>query len=257
MSHGIDGGNSSNSFYNNITIDHNTIRSAQVLGIAVGRTDGLEITNNTVLKNGSGGTIGADRVNHDATDVTITGNTTHKLPEASGYNWAPTGNTSGGLDNLQQQDRLGRHLAAASAESLAPNAAVPDLVKSAVAASVASASAATTLAAASAADTVTADKLAADAQADTFRFDGHKGTGGQVDGLDFGAGDKLALSHFDIGTFHGVSGGNPLQVSARAPSPRSTVSSTCAISTRPRPRSRYTATATPWSSTSRRRVPTT
>ena len=55
MSHGIYGGNGSNSsFYNNITIDHNTVVSGQVSGIAVGETNGLKITNNIVLQDASG-----------------------------------------------------------------------------------------------------------------------------------------------------------------------------------------------------------
>ena len=149
------------------------------------------------------------RVNHDATGVTISGNVTHKTPEASSTNWQPTGKAESGW-TISNNKLVSVGTSLKTAESLAPNAGAPDSVKSAGAASAASAS-------------VADDPLgrpgrpptvAADAQADTFRFDGHKGTDGHVDGLDFGGGDKLVLRHFDAGTFEALAGGNPLQVSA-------------------------------------------
>ena len=114
MSHGIYGGNGSNNFNNNITIDHNTILSAQVLGIAVGETNGLEITNNIVLKNGSGGSDAGDPGEprgdrgHDQRQ--------HHPQDARGERHqlgSPPARVGVGLDNLEQQDRLGRHLAEA------------------------------------------------------------------------------------------------------------------------------------------------
>ena len=251
QSHGIYGGNGGNSFYKNITIDHNTILSAQVLGIAVGETNGLKITNNIVLRDLSGSGTPLIRVNHDATGVTISGNVTHKTPEASGANWQPTGKSEPGW-TISNNKLVSVGTSLKTAESLAPSAGAPDSVKSAGAASVATASVADTLSA----DTATA-KVAADAAADTFRFDGHKGTGGHVDGLDFDAGDRMVLRHFDANTFEALADGNPCRSRRGHLSPRSTASPTCASSTGRRPRSRCTATATPWCSTSRRRVRTT
>lgn len=209
VSHGIYGGNGSSSYYSNITIDHNTVISRQVLGIAVGETHGLKITNNIVLRDLSENS-GAPkiRVNHDATGVTISGNVTHTTPEASGVNWQPTGKSEPGW-TIANNKIVSVGTSLKTAESLAPGAGAPDSVKSAGAASSATASVAETLSA----DTAAA-KVAADGAADTFRFDGNKGTGGQVNGLDFDTGDRLVLRHFDAGTFEALAGGNPLQVSA-------------------------------------------
>jgi hypothetical protein len=207
QSHGIYGGNGGNSFYKNITIDHNTILSAQVSGIAVGETNGLKITNNIVLRDSGSGTP-VIRVNKDATDVTISGNVTHKTPEASGTNWQPTGKSEPGW-TISNNKLVSVGTSLKTAESLAPSAGAPDSVKAAgAAASVATASVAETLSA----DTTTA-KVVADAAADTFRFDGQKGTGGHVDGLDFDGGDRMVLRHFDANTFAALADGNPLQVS--------------------------------------------
>ena len=101
-SHGIymgnavaDSGGSASTFFRNITIDNNTIVSGQVSGIAVGQTIGLSITDNTILQDTHFRStqeinIPVIRVHADSTDVSITGNITHRQPEPNGNNWFPT-----------------------------------------------------------------------------------------------------------------------------------------------------------------------
>jgi len=92
-----------------------------------------------------------------------------------------------------------------TAESLAPSAGASSSVAAAASSSTEAAAKVAAAPAVAAAD---------DGQAETFRFHGGRMTDGHVDGLDFGSGDKLALRHFDAGTFEGIKGGNHLQVSA-------------------------------------------
>ena len=101
-SHGIymannvaDNGGSSSTFFRSILIEDNKIISAQVSGIAVGQTSGLTVRDNIVLqdthfRSSKEVDIPVIRVHKDSTGVSITGNTTHKQPEASGNNWFPT-----------------------------------------------------------------------------------------------------------------------------------------------------------------------
>ena len=84
--------------FKNFLIENNTVISAQMSGIAVGETRGLTIRDNILLQDTdfestSVGRTPVIRVSENSTDVSITGNTTHKAPVASGgsaTNWLPT-----------------------------------------------------------------------------------------------------------------------------------------------------------------------
>jgi hypothetical protein len=215
MSHGIYAANGlanhggTSTYFRDVTIDHNTIVSGQMSGIAIGQTIGLKITNNILLQdtsNRSGSEIRTPviRVDHDSSKVTISGNVTHKTPEASGTNWQPTDKGEPGW-TISNNKIVSIGTSVKTAESLAPNAGASSSV--AAPASSPSEVAAAKVAVASAPAAAAAD----DGHADVFRFDGEKAKGsGHVDGLDFAAGDKLALIHYDAGTFHGHAGGNYL-----------------------------------------------
>ena len=99
-SHGIYAGNGleatlgARAAFQNVLIEDNVVISAQVSGIAVGLTNGLAIRDNVVLqdaafRSSSVGRTPVIRVDEDSTRVSITGNTTHANPVASGDNWQP------------------------------------------------------------------------------------------------------------------------------------------------------------------------
>jgi hypothetical protein len=67
-------------FFRNVVIDHNTVITTNSLGIAVGETHGLDITNNSAS---------GIRVRYNSTDVNIADNYVNHKTIASGDNWAP------------------------------------------------------------------------------------------------------------------------------------------------------------------------
>ena len=99
QSHGIymanaiaNNGGGAGSFFQDVVIRGNTIISGDGLGLSWGQTDHLDIHGNIVLDDP---TLPADRtspsirVHYSATDVSITGNVTHKAPAAADANWQP------------------------------------------------------------------------------------------------------------------------------------------------------------------------
>ena len=217
MSHGIYLNNElassrgSSAAFQNITIDNNTVISGQVLGISVGRTSGLKISDNIVLQDTSSRSssdvrIPQIRVDQDSSGVAISGNVVHKTPGASGANWQLTHKSEPGW-SISSNKIVSIGTSLKTAEGLAPSAGAPDAVKAAVAASVSTLSA--TVADASA-DT--------GSHGDTFRFYGDKGTHGQADGIDFSAGDTLSLRAFNLETFHDQNHSSDLLVSAHGTS---------------------------------------
>jgi hypothetical protein len=173
-------------FFDDLVIDNNTILSGNSLGIAVGHTDGLTITDNTVLR-GPGISSGTPiiRVQQDSVNVDVTGNTTHKQPSPSGENWVLT-------------SKVG------PTWHIADNNIVP------VGRSVGSAS--STLASADL-QAAAAPEPSINPSADMFRFDSTRGTD-VVRGLDSSQGDGVVRQDDARGTFDAKAGDSPLTVSA-------------------------------------------
>ena len=217
MSHGIYAANgladdrgSSSTFFRNVTVDHNTVISGQVSGIAMGQTSGLQVTNNIILQDTSHRSsreilTPVIRVEKDSTGVVIKGNVTHKLPEASGSNWQPTDKSEPGW-TISGNKLVSVGTSLKTAEGLAPSAGAGSTVKAAGAAA-----AATTVEAAKEVASAKQAAPTADGHADTFRFDA-KGATDVVRNFAFGDHDQIVLHDYAKGTFHGQSGGNPLVI---------------------------------------------
>jgi hypothetical protein len=183
------------SFHENILIENNTIKSGQVFGILVGQTDGVTIRGNSVLQHGAVDSdravaIPVIRVEDSARDVTITGNTTHKMPEAvsSGNNWmlaadnAPSGWTISGNRIVPLGTDSGGTGGGTGGGVAPPAPALP----------------------------------AGDGEADDFRYSGLNVDGQErvaFKNVDFREGDRIILSGFDDGTFRHYSGDNAVSVS--------------------------------------------
>jgi hypothetical protein len=171
-------------FYSDILIEGNTVRTGQVLGIAVGEAEGVTIRDNVVLQNAEvnstrAAAVPVIRVQHESSDVSITGNTTYKLPAGAGDNWQPTATTPGGWEISNNPIvTLGGGSGGGGGN---PNPAPPGL---------------------------------GDGDADNFRFDGDSVRGATYGraNVDFSERDKLVLVDYDSGTFRQVSGGNYVQV---------------------------------------------
>jgi hypothetical protein len=212
ISHGIFAGNGIaedngrvSTFYKDVTFDNNTIVNAQLAGIAVGQTVGLRITNNIVLQDPAHRSSAdvrtpAIRVEQHSDDVTITGNVVHRTPGPSTVNWQLTNKSEPGW-TISNNKVVSTGTSVKTAENLAPNAGASDAVKAAGAAS-----------APSSPESSGDASVATDGHSDTFRFFGDKAVKGSshVEGLDFGAGDTLVLTHFDAGTFRGHADSNYL-----------------------------------------------
>jgi hypothetical protein len=176
-------GGSHSEFYKNILIEGNTVRTGQVLGIAVGEADGVTIRNNVVFQNANvdssrAASIPVIRVQHESSDVSITGNTTYKQPAAAGDdNWQPTSGTPGGWTIANNSMVSLGNEGSGGGGGGSPNPAPPGL---------------------------------GDGDADNFRFDGDNVRGATYGraNIDFTEGDKLVLVDYDTGTFRQVSDGN-------------------------------------------------
>ncbi|MFO1208629.1 MAG: right-handed parallel beta-helix repeat-containing protein [Amaricoccus sp.] len=190
QSHGIFMGNAAanqgggaGTFFQNVVIQDNTIVSGDGLGLSWGQTNHLDINHNIILFDTAltfERSLPSIRVSVGATDVSVTGNITHKVPQAADSNWQTkptpaewniTGNTL---------VALGTTLTAAQALLAAANGGSSGGKSAGLVAF--------------AADT---DTLR---QADTFSFDSH-GKTDVVRGLDFDAGDRIVLHDFAAGTF--------------------------------------------------------
>ena len=153
------------------------------LGWSWGQTNHLEIHGNIVLHDPTlptGNGVPSIRVNAGATDVSMTGNVTHRGAAPPDSNWQTKPTPPAGTSRATATSPL-----AAASRMRRPcsprSMAVPRRLPKALAAF--------------AADT---DTLR---QADTFSFDSH----GKTDvarGLDFGAGDRIVLHDFAAGTFN-------------------------------------------------------
>jgi preprotein translocase subunit YajC len=189
VTHGIYMGNNdgkygnTNEFYKNVVIENNTIKTGQLLGLAVGGTQGLSIRNNVVVQSEdyySKKTVNQPMilVDKDAKGVSLSGNTVLKAPAIAddAHNWSivgTLGNTGSKIVSLG--------------------------------ASVSSATSTTTKSAAAA--------LTSSSDGDEFRFLGSSVGQGKTNKLsiDFSDGDLLILSKYANHTFNDVNGGNVVQ----------------------------------------------
>lgn len=185
-------------YYSDITITGNVIDVQHKLGIAVGQTDGLTITDNVVLQND--GANGARAINtplilvqQDSDNVRISGNTVLDTPAAAGSNWQQSGGAGGwsisGNSTVSVSTSVSNYQTASGAGSDAGSGSGSD------------------------SGIVTSPTTGAgDAgSAESFRF-----AGSWIDGdtkasfadVDFGAGDVLKLGRYDADTFGDLRGGN-------------------------------------------------
>ena len=156
-------------YFSDVSITGNTVIGGQVMGIGWGETRGLSISDNTILQApdlrlASTGRIPVIRVDQNATDVTITGNTTHARPAASGYNWMPQDDVAGWTVSGNRLVPIGA--SAPSAPAPVPTDPAP--------AKPAPAPTPTDAAPTDTAPGHDGDGHAGNGHADTFRFDGDK-----------------------------------------------------------------------------------
>ena len=191
--HGIYMGNSDaqntgllSEYYSNVAITNNIIMTGQKLGIAVGETNGLTISGNTMIQNAAQGddprgiTIPIIHVEQDARNVGITDNILNGAPLATDSNWqtllgAGTAWTVSGNKVVALNWNVGDPIGD-------PWAGVPG-----------------------------------NGQADEFRFKGTSVTADRTDlvgDLLFGEGDTIVLINYEASTFKGVWQGNPLDVNS-------------------------------------------
>jgi hypothetical protein len=182
-------------FFRDITIDHNTVVSGNMLALAVGQTVGLRITDNIVLQDTSSRSssqirVPAILVDEDSTGVTITGNTTHKQPGASGQNWQPTDNAEPGWTISNNKIvPLGTSVGNVPSTPSDPD---PDPEPS---------------------NPSDPSDPTGNGRANTFSFDA-RGATDVVRNLDFSENDKIVLHDYARNTFQAQSGGNPLAVTS-------------------------------------------
>ena len=187
-------------YYKDILIENNTIKSGQVFGILVGQSDGLTVRNNTVLQHSSvDSTRPVDtpviRVENDSRSVSITGNTTHRTPEAvsSDNNWqsedarVPGGWTISGNKIVS----IGTDTGGSTGGSAGGGGSAP----------------------------VAPEGPTGDGHgvADNFRYNGAEIAGKKTvtfSDVDFSEGDRILLRNFDVDTFVHYKGDNTLLVDA-------------------------------------------
>jgi hypothetical protein len=186
------------SYHKNILIENNTIKSGQVFGILVGQTVDLTIRGNSVLQHAAVDSdrpvaIPVIRVEDSAKDVSITGNTTHRTPEAvsSSNNWmSDDGKVAAGWTIS------GNRIVSLGTDS----------------GSTGSGGASGGGSGGGGTSTGTGN-----GSADYFRY-----SGGEIDGresaafqgVDFGEGDRIVLRNFDAGTFRHYAGDNKMSINA-------------------------------------------
>lgn len=182
MANGLaDQGGDASTFFRDITIVNNTVVGGQVSGIAVGQTIGLDVSGNTIRQDpGFYSTREVStpviRVHSASTDVSITDNATHKLPQASGANWQP------GKTVPADWIISGNTIIPLGDQPSPPPPPPPPPPPAAPA-----------------------------RDPEHYRFD-KSGPTDVVTGLDFGKGDTIELYGFKGGTFYGQKGGNFLLV---------------------------------------------
>ncbi|MFO1144170.1 MAG: right-handed parallel beta-helix repeat-containing protein [Amaricoccus sp.] len=173
-------------YYRDITIADNVIVSAQVSGIAVGRTIGLTIDGNTILQDANfrSDTIGKTpviRVSQASTQVSITDNFTHVAPAASVANWQKVKSGPPADWIIENNQIVARGTTIDHLPDPKPD---PDPTPPTV----------------------------GNGQADTFRFSSAPGSTDVADRVNFDEGDVIRLENYRGGTFFGQKGGNLLIV---------------------------------------------
>lgn len=178
--------------FHDVTIEHNTVVSGQLSGLAWGRTDGLDIRDNTVLqdtafKSDAVISTPAIRVQNSSTDVAITGNVTHVAPISTKFtNWSP--------DKVVNPAWTVEHNTIVKRGTLPGESPVKDHDDD------------------TGGDTG-GDDEGGNGHSDAFRIDGAKNGNIKISGVDFSEGDQIRLIHFQTDTFDFVRGGNKLAVS--------------------------------------------
>ncbi|WP_299131702.1 right-handed parallel beta-helix repeat-containing protein, partial [uncultured Amaricoccus sp.] len=198
--HGILITNEWGSKHQNIKIVDNYFKSSQTHGISVATTDGLEIRNNTLIKDGKGYPV--INVTPDSTNVKITNNTSPSIPDVGNSTWFLSGNKETGGTNWHWTDGMSGSPvkntgSTTGANGSAASAAAPSVAAPSVAAPAPGVSA--------------PDLNLGNGKADEFRFDAAKIAGGVtkvVSGLDFSDDDTIVLINYDKGTIKDVEGGN-------------------------------------------------
>lgn len=196
ITHGIYFGNAdakygnTSEFYKNVAIENNTVKTGQMLGIAIGATQGLSVRNNVVVQSDefySKKTVNIPMIliDKDAKSVSLSGNTVLKAPVIAddGHNWSIVGTLS---------NSGGKIVGLGTSVSNASTASAAELTTS------------TTSTATSAASTF------ASADADEFRFLGSAVGREKTDtfAIDFSKGDTIVLNGYAGHTFDDISGGN-------------------------------------------------
>ena len=220
ITHGIFFGNNdargggSSEFYKNVTIEGNTIKTGQVLALAMGGAQNVSIKKNIVIQNEdfySKKTVNIPMIliDKDAKGVSVSGNTVVKAPAIAddSSNWKIIGTLSNTGSKIVA---LGAKISSATA--LADTADATTLSASATTATTAAAATTSTTASSAATSLSSGNGLA-----DEFRFKGTDLSGGDKTSkiaADFSDGDTIVLINYAKGTFEDVSGGNVLHNSA-------------------------------------------
>ena len=194
-------GGGSDTHFSNFAIRDNVVISAQMSAIAIGHANGVDITGNTVLQDTQFRSTSEIRtpiisVMANSNDVTITGNTTHKTPWATGANWQEVNSGIPGGWNVANNKIVPIGTTAQNAPSV-PSTPDDDDEPSP-----------------GPSPTPTPDD-GGDGRARTYRFDGDQvdRSPDTISGFDFGEGDRIVLTDYARGTFKGKAGGNKLDVS--------------------------------------------
>ena len=187
------GGAITSEFYKNITIEGNSLKTGQMLGIAIGGTQGVSIRNNTVVQTdafSSKKTINIPLilVDKDAKGVTVSGNTVLKAPVIAddANNWKIVGTLANTGSKIVS---LGATVSNSSRDDSSSSSASSSSSSSSLSSSSSS---------------------LGDGDADTFRFKGSSVNGTKTNKIsaDFSEGDKIVLAGYDNGTFKDIGGGN-------------------------------------------------
>ena len=206
ITHGIYFGNAdakngnTGEFYKNVAIENNTVKTGQMLGVAIGATQGLSVRNNVVVQSDefySKKTVNIPMIliDKDARSVSLSGNTVLKAPVIAddGHNWSIVGTLS---------NSGGKIVGLGASVSNASTSGAAELTTSAASATSTATSAAATFASA--------------ADGDEFRFLGTAVGREKTDtfAIDFSKGDTIVLNGYADHTFDDISGGNVVANSA-------------------------------------------
>lgn len=181
ITHGIYIGNSGGS-YRNITIEDNKVIGGHLHGITVGKTIGLNINDNIVLRDGASGStrqIDTPTINvaNGSSNVKINGNTAYDINSPSGVGYNKIVPVSVKFSGSTAPDISGSTPGSPAPSPTPPSSSGND---------------------------------------DVFRFNGGDVRGWtkqDVRNVDLNGGDEIQFSGYDAGTFKAISGGNWLQVS--------------------------------------------